>query len=192
MALNSTDKTSSIQTKTEKQLLKSPKQNVYPKLEGWTLTSGRISGGETHYQNPSVSEVLASLDTIPSEILNAYVSLGKSPEDAICQNYCLATVMEEGFCCEIRHYGLSNSDYCQHRLILPDEYGSCGENDETRPTYFTGYDPDQTTLIAVLLAFINDPHTLPQIPCWKWVDFTAIVRPLGNGNLGLGAFRDRR
>ncbi len=89
---------------------------MYPKLKGWTLTTGRISSGETHYQNPRVSEVLASLDRIPPEIKKAYVSLGKSPEDAICQNYCLATIVEEGFCYEIRHYGLLSSDYCHYRM----------------------------------------------------------------------------
>lgn len=181
----------SIQTKTEKPLLKSPTQNVNPKLEGWTLTTGRISGGETHHQNLPVSEVLAFLGRIPPEISNAYVSLGKSPEVAICQNYCLATVVEEGFCCEIRHYGSSKSDYCHFRLILPDEYGSCNEIDKTRSHYVTGYDPDQTTLIAVFLAFIDDPQTLPQIPSWKWVDVTEKVRLLGNANGRIGAHRNR-
>lgn len=172
--------------------MKPPKKNTSPKLEGWTLTSGLIGGGETHYQNPSVSDVMNSLDTLSPRVWSAYLTLGKSPKEGTYQNYCLVCIVEEGYYCQIRQYGSSRRDYRHYRLLLPNEHGSCDEIEETRPYFTTGYDPDYTAVTTALLSFIADPERLPEIPSWRWMDNTEkIMRTEDASHDRPGVFRNR-
>lgn len=142
------------------------------KLNGWSLTEGRIPG-EWMTRDPAIAEVVAALEAIDEDQENPYVILEAPEIEGVSPGFCQTVATEHRtYCCEIRLFGRGNDGDRHYNLMRPDEQGLIGVREPDRPDYIAGYDPDIVILTTVFMAFIADPTALPEIPGWQWLDVT--------------------
>lgn len=149
--------------------------NRIMKLNGWTLTEGRIPG-EHETRDPAISDIVAALEAIHERQQDPYVILTAAEIDGRCAGYCQAVACEDAsYRCEIRLFGDSYHDYRHYNMMRPDEHGRIGIPESGRPGWIAGYDPDLANVVEVFTQFALKPTVLPEIPGWQWLDITEEV-----------------
>lgn len=139
-------------------------------LQGWEMTEGRTSFmGDT--RNPKVSEIIAALEAIRSDIEHPYVALTAPGADENHRDYCQALAREDGYACEIRIY--TGDEFRHMRALSPDSEGRIGKRPDMPSNWTDGENPNLGQVCAIFTAFIADPASFPNVNDLEWWDMTA-------------------
>ena len=137
------------------------------KLLGWKLIEGSIGMLET--RNPSVSEVVAALESISPEMIDPFMILeARASGKGGYANYCQAFADEAGYVCEIRTH--TGNDFRHCRSFLRDAHGRLGEKDDPQL-------PNLSQAIRIFMQFIGDPNAFPVVEPVEWLDVSEEFEP---------------
>lgn len=139
-------------------------------LQGWEVTEGRTSFmGDT--RDPKVSEIIAALEAIRSNIEHPFIALTAPGADEDQRTYCQALACEDGYACEIRIY--KGDEFRHMRALSPDPEGRIGKRPDMPPNWTDGDDPNLGQVCVIFTTFIADPDSFPKVDGLEWWDMTA-------------------